>query len=253
MDLVTTSKVLMRHWLLTAVAVVAAIGVSAIVYVKVPTTYLGNALVLLQAPPSGALYHPAQPGSSVKPTPPTESNPYLSVDSSLWVMARVVATDLTGDSVKSQVQDEGLTLNYQVTAQVDVPAIGISVTDHDRNRIVVKLHQLISLVAADMRARQQATGAPADTWATPIASAVPLTIDRTKDKLKMVIAVAVVSLGIAIGLVFVVESIQAGLRRRERSRLMKKLEELRAVHELEALKQVEPLPNIKPIEVQQYG
>ncbi len=225
MDLVTTMKVLTRHWLLTAIAMLAAIGLTGIVYLTVPTTYAGNATVLLQVPRTGAIYHPP-PAGNVKPSPLAEYNPYSLVDSSLWVMAKLISQDLTSDAIKPQLEDDGQGLKYEVTAQPDVPAIGIVVTDSSRSRIVAKLNHIITLAITDLNDRQQATGVPQDTWITATTSSVPLKMDKTKDKLKMLIAVAVVAVGAAISLVFVAESLQVGRRRRERTLLVEKLREL---------------------------
>ncbi len=225
MDLVTTTKVLTRHWLLSALALLGAIAVTAIVYVMVPTTFSGNAIVLLQGPRTGSVYHPP-PAGSLKPSPPTEYNPYLVVDSSLWVLSKVISQDLSGDATKAQLQSDGQKLNYEVTAQSDVPAIGIAVMDSNRARIVTKLNEIIALATTDLRDRQQATGVPEDTWVTATVSSVPLKMDKTKDKLKMIITVSVVALGAAISLVFITDSLQVGSRRRERTRLVDKLREL---------------------------
>ena len=224
MDLITTTKVLTRHWLLSALALLAAIAVTAIVYVVVPTTFSGNAIVLLQVPRTGSAYHPQ--AGNVRPSPAIGVNPYLSVDSSLWVLSKVIVQDLTGDASKAQLQSDGQKLNYEVTAQSDVPAIGIAVMDSNRSRIVAKLNEIIALATTDLTDRQRATGVPEDTWVTATISNVPLKMDKTKDKLKMIIAVAVVALGAAISLVFITESLQVGSRRRERTRLVEKLREL---------------------------
>jgi len=218
MDLLTAIRVLVRHRLLTGLALTAALAVVGALYLMVPTTYSGNALVLLQVPRTGGAYQPA-PKSSPNPAPPKVYNPYLSVDSSLWVLAHVIADDLTGDRTKAELEGKGHKVRYEVTPQTDIPAIGIAVTDRNRGKVVAALNDIIDIAIADLLDRQQATGVPQDTWVTATTSNVPLKMNKTRDKMMMLIVAASVALGIAVGVVFAVESLQVGARRRRSERL----------------------------------
>jgi hypothetical protein len=242
MDLVTAAKVITRHFLVATSALLLALAAVGVVYLKVPTTYSGNAIVLLLAPVTGAASVTA-PDKGPRPAPPPIRNPYLvSADGSLFVMAQVIAVDVASDQTKDLLERDGQKVNYLVTVRQDQPAIMMVVTDHDRNRIVARLNDLVAIVQTDLTQRQKAAGVPKDTWATTDVSNVPLTMTKTKDKLVMLIVVAVVAIGAAVSLVFITESIQAGNRRRERSQLLETLHELERQRELGMAERTDEVP-----------
>jgi hypothetical protein len=241
MDLVTAGKVITRHFLVATSALLLAVAAVGVVYLKVPTTYSGNAIVLLLAPVTGAASVPAP--DKGRPAPPPIRNPYLvSADSSLFVMAQVISADLASDQTKDLLERDGQKVNYLVTVRSDQPAIMMVVADHDRDRIVARLNDLIATVQTDLTQRQMAAGVPKDTWVTTDVSNVPLTMTKTKDKLTMLIVVAVVAIGAAVSLVFITESIQGGNRRRERSQLLETLHELERQRELGMAEQTDEVP-----------
>jgi hypothetical protein len=245
LDLVTAAKVITGHLVLATIAILVAVATVGVVYLKVPTTYSGNAIVLLLSPITGGLSVPA-PEKGPRPAPLPVRNPYLvSADQSLFVLAQVISTDLTSDQTKALLERDGQKANYLVSVRSDQPAIVIAVTDHDRNRIVERLNDLIAIAQTDLTQRQLAAGVPKDTWATSNVSSVPLSMTKTKSKLTTLIIAAALGLGAAISLVFITESIQAGSRRRERSRLLETLHELERQRELGMAEQ--------PAEVPRYG
>jgi hypothetical protein len=245
MDLVTAAKIMTRHLLLTTIALLVAVAGVGVVYLKVPTTYSGNAFVLLLAPVTGAA-SVLTPDKGPRPTPPPMRNPYLvSADQSLFVLAQVISAGLTSDRTKALLERDGRKVNYLVTVRSDQPAIVIAVTDRDRNKIVETLGDLIGTANTDLTQRQLAAGVPRDTWVTTYVSDVPLTMTKTKDKLTMLIVVAAIALGAAVSLVFITESIQSGRKGREGARLLETL------HELERQREVETLG--QPGEIPRYG
>jgi hypothetical protein len=204
-DLLIVMQVLWRRRLLMgALFAVAALVVGG-VYLKVPPTYQVTATLLVLPPSKGGVVQ----------TPQTRlTNPYLSFDSSTYILARVLTQSLGGDAERATILARGGTTAYQVATSADEPIVTITVTDHDRARVVATLHTLVDDADTQLAGRQQATGLPRENWAgfTPVVIAdAPTT---TSQRLKVVGGAAALAAVAALGIVLVVESVSAGRRRR---------------------------------------
>ena len=156
-----------------------------------------------QAPPKGA------------PTvSPKLINPYLSFDSALFVLVKVIAQDLMTQQVKDELQATGASARYAATPG-DLPAINVVVTGPDRNEITKTMKALVSYAVSDLARRQQEAGVPPETWATATSDNMAVTTE-TSDKAKALIVVAGLGLAAAFSLVFVAESLGLGGGRRGR-------------------------------------
>jgi hypothetical protein len=181
--------------LVLMIALTAAIAGVAAVAVKVPTTYSSTMSVLLLPPRSGGTYQ--APAKGAPTVSPKLINPYLSFDSSLFVLVKVIAQDLMTQRVKDQIQAAGETARYTATPG-DLPAINVVVTDPDRTKIKATMKAVVAYANADLAQRQHDAGVPQDTWAT-----------ATSDNIAL-IAVAGLGLAAAVSLVFVAESLRRG-------------------------------------------
>src|SRR5690349_18212408 len=102
MDLLTAWEILVRRRMLLAAALAVA-GLFVLgVYVKVPPTYQVSAILLVLKPSKGPVYElppsPVPGERAPTPRPQQLANPYLTFDSSSFILAGVVTRTLDGDA-----------------------------------------------------------------------------------------------------------------------------------------------------------
>jgi capsular polysaccharide biosynthesis protein len=216
MDLWTAVKVIGRQWLLLSLALLVVAGVVGAMYWHLRPTYSAKATVLLLPPTAGGAFQPTAPANSQAVPPPKVYNPYLSFDSSLDVLASVVAQDMTADATKKRVLAEGATAKYDVTTNGSLPGVTVVATDEDPHEAVITVVSLVDHVSIDLNDRQGATGVPKQNWVTASALDLPATAQQTNTKLKVLAAVAGLGLLGAISLAFVAESLGLELLQRRR-------------------------------------
>ena len=218
MDLWNAVKVIGRHWLLLVLALALVAGVGGGLAVNLPPTYSAKATVLLLPPTAGGAYQPlpqASPQTAV--LPPRVYNPYLSFDSSLYVLASVVAQDLTSDDMKKRIKSEGAHAKYEMTANGNEPSVTVIATDQDPRQVLITMDAVVNHVSADLTNRQRPTGIPEQNWVTASPLDLPVSAQETSTKLKIIGGVVGLGLLGAISLDFVAESFGLGLRLRRRT------------------------------------
>jgi capsular polysaccharide biosynthesis protein len=225
MDLLTLAHALRRRRRLLAASLAVAALATAGTYWRVAPTYQVTATALVLPPSRTGVYQPpaptparvGQPTPAVQTTPTAPDklvNPYLSFDSSTFILARVVTQSLAGDTERRRVAARGGTSAYQVTTSLDEPVVNVVVTDHDPRRAARTLHLLLDDADAELADRQQATGMPREHWAAFTPVVVADTPVNTNQRLKVVAAVGALAVVAAFGLVLTVESVAAARRRR---------------------------------------
>lgn len=223
MDLLTAFQVLARRKMLLAAMLAVASACVLGLYWKMPHTYQVSATLLVLQPPKGGIYQPP-PSANAKPKPtptalpPTDRfvNPYLSFDSSSFILAKVIAQSLNSDAERRMILARGGIANYQVTIPADEPALAIpadepaltiTVTGHDRTKETKTLDLLIEDASAQLADRQQATGLPKENWAGFITVLTSDTAISTKQRLTVAGAAGALGLFAAFAVVFVIDSI----------------------------------------------
>jgi capsular polysaccharide biosynthesis protein len=229
MDLVEAAKLVLRQWKVLMVGLVVAGALVGGMAWRVAPTYSATATVLLLPPLAGGAYQPpapagaqAAPAPKLQPAPATPPpklyNPYLSFDSSLYVLASIVAADLSSDDFKRQLQNRGATASYQVTVNSNEPAITVVATDPDPRRALDTANAVVNSAQADLVERQRPTGIPEENWV----GAAPLQLashaEPTNTALKVLLVVAGLGLLAAVSLTFVAESLGIGRRAAGRPR-----------------------------------
>lgn len=219
MDLLTAGRVLARRRLMLGLLLVVAAGAVAAVYWEVPTTYQVSATLLVLPPTLGGVYQAPTPAVPTRqPAPPTAPprlvNPYLSFDTSTFIVARVTTQALGSDAERHRIALGGGSADYQATTSSDEPIISITVTDHDRRREVRTLHSLIGDAGAQLTSRQQATGMPAAYWAQLTPIVVADQPSGTNQKLKVSGGAAALALVAVLAAVFAFDGIATARRLR---------------------------------------
>jgi capsular polysaccharide biosynthesis protein len=210
MDLLSALRVLGRQWLTLSLALLMVVASVYFLAQKLPPTYQATATILVLPPKQGGVY---QPPDKLQP-PGKVVNPYLSFDSSDYVLARLATRVLSSSDTKARLIRMGAGTNYQVTTSSEEPVIDIVVTDSDPLRTVKTRDALVEIVRSELATRQQATGVPMQTWATATPVVMPRDPSETTASVKVLTAAAALGVVAAIGLAFAVESISVGLRRR---------------------------------------
>ncbi len=209
MDLLSALRVLVRQWLVLSIALSM---VAAAVYVlaeRLPPTFQVTATLLVLPPRQGGVYLPPD-----KQTPGKVLNPYLSFDSSDYVLARLATHVLSSPETRTRLSGMGATGSYQVTTSSEEPIVDIVVTDSDAARTVKTRDALVEIAQAELATRQQASGAPKETWATTTPVVLPQNPTETTASVKVLIAAAALGVVGAVGLAFAAEGMSISRRRR---------------------------------------
>jgi capsular polysaccharide biosynthesis protein len=202
-DFLTTIRIMLARWYVLVPALlatgIAALGVMSAV---APAYQAQGAVVLLG------------PATNQTATNPTAKNPYLGL--SLDVVANVLTNVSMSETSMERLKAKGATAEYEVgTGLNGGPILNVTATSPNEQTALRTAEMVVADIRAELARRQQAQGAPSDTWITAATVTRP---DRaTKmlgSKIRVLVAVLVLGLSATIGLTFMAESIAEGRRRR---------------------------------------
>jgi capsular polysaccharide biosynthesis protein len=180
---------------------------------QVAPTYSATATLIVLTPNAGGAY--SGPGPAPSPTPqvaPRLVNPYLAIDASSYVIARILTQVMSSQDVQAEMTARG-TGAYTVATSGEEPAIQIVVTDQNSERVRTSLSTLIKRSEEELASRQKTTGAPAANWSYLAPVVVQKQPVETANKLKIMGGVGALGLVAALTLVLVVDALEAAIRR----------------------------------------
>lgn len=214
MDVWALLRVFGRHRALL-VAGVVTVGAGVLgVQAQMAPTYSATATLIVLTPNAGGAY--SGPVPSPSPTPqvaPRLVNPYLAIDASSYVIARILTQVLSSHDVEAEMKARGIAA-YTVATSGDEPAIQIVVTDQSSARVMTSLSSLIKRSEEELALRQKTTGAPAANWSYLAPVVVQKQPVETANKQKIMAGVGALGLVAALSLVLVVNALEAAIRRR---------------------------------------
>jgi hypothetical protein len=213
-DIWAIFRVFGRHGKLLAAAGLTVGAALFWVQAQIAPTYSATATLIVLTPNAGGVYSGPGPGPS--PTPlvaPRMVNPYLAIDASSYVVARILTQVLSSSDVQAEMKARGISA-YTVATSGEAPQIQIVVTDASSDRVMTSLYALIKRGEEELASRQKTTGAPAANWSYLAPVVIPKQPVETANKLKIMVGVAALGLVAALSLVLVVDALEAAIRRR---------------------------------------
>jgi hypothetical protein len=201
-------SILLRRWFVVIPALLIVAEAAFLVAVNIRPDYqAGGSLLLITPNP------PSQTRTGLLPP----ANPYLGFNSSLVVAAGIVTRVVTTDAATiHKLREAGATADYTVTNDGKTPILIVTATGKNPVQTLKTVDVVSKGIAADLTAREQATGAPPDTWIRATILAVP---DHATQLLSRPLraAIAVAGLGIA-AVVLLTFALEGFLQRRARRR-----------------------------------
>ncbi|MFN2557379.1 MAG: hypothetical protein ABR592_11040 [Nitriliruptorales bacterium] len=205
MDFVTFLRVLLRRWdvvlpgvVLTLLTVVAAGG-------SVAPEYEAEGSVLLLGPSTAT----SSQGGAVA------VNPYLNIPSSLDSTAVILAETLRSEQVMRELADLGANADYEIEPTEKTPILTVTAKGSSMEQVLHTSQLVMQRAQDDLAARQQAAGAPQETFIRSQVLRPPRGTVHSGSKPRVMAAVGAVGIGLTIMLAFAVETL-AGWRRQRR-------------------------------------
>jgi hypothetical protein len=200
-DLLTTIRIMLARWYVLVPALLAT-GVAAFgVMSAVAPAYQAQGSVVLLAPAN-------------KTIDPTAVNPYIGVG--LGVVADVLAQVTMSEATATKLEARGATAEYEVgTGLEGGPILNVTATSPDERTALRTATAVIAGMRADLARRQQAEGAPRESWISAVTVTRPDHATKMMgSKIRVLAAVLALGLAATIGLTFMAENVAEGRRRR---------------------------------------
>jgi hypothetical protein len=206
-DFLTAIRVMLARWYVLVPALLAT-GIAAFgVMSAVAPAYQVQSAVVLLAPATSQT-------STTTSSNPTPGNPYLGLG--LDVMADVLTKVTMSEATAERLKARGATAEYEVgTGLEGGPILTVIATSPDEQTALRTAGAVIADIRSQLARRQQAKGAPRESWIT--AETVTRPDQATKmigSKIRVLAAVLALGLAATIGLTFMAENIVESRRRR---------------------------------------
>ena len=202
MDLRSAARIVLRHWILVQIGLMATVGAAVFTSQQVVPVY--------EAKGSVVILPPASVGDGIQ-------NPYTRFDSSSATTAVTLMAVVNGQAFKQQLTYVGITGTYEV--RID-PSSGGSIVDlvvtTGAPRTALDQWDLLRKeLQRELFNRQTATGAPSSSFITASSLVTPVSATAVSGRAdRVTIAVAVLGAVLAISMAFVADGLRAGRPRR---------------------------------------
>jgi hypothetical protein len=199
MEFWTSVKVILRRWYVVVPCVIATVGIGIYLVHQAKPSYKAGGSVLLST--HGQAAHPESTPSTVAGV-----NPYANMDQSQ--LAYLVSQTAGSSTLQDEMKAAGATGTYSVVAIAGEPALTVSTMATTPAGATSSYHKLVSLLDTELRRRQLAVGAPANSlvgvqdWTTP-SNALP----QNAAKVNALIVVVVIGGLLTLGLTFLVDAL----------------------------------------------
>jgi hypothetical protein len=200
-DFLTTIRIMLARWYVLVPALLAT-GVAAFgVMSTVAPAYQVQGSVVMLAPAN-------------KTIDPIAGNPYIGVG--LEVVADVLAKATMSEATATRLEARGATAEYEVgTGLEGGPILNVMVTSPDERTALRTAKTVIASIRAELARRQQAVGAPRESWISAVTVTRPDHATKMMgSKIRVLAAVLALGLAATIGLTFMAENVAEGRRRR---------------------------------------
>lgn len=210
MDLRYVVKVMLRHWVIVPLTLVAT-GIAAVMLAgRVQPDYQADTSVVLLSPSS--IQGPE--GEEV------QVNPYTRFGSTERVTATALVNVVLGQEFARELEEAGVTGTYSVFINPSAGGaiLDLRVTTDSPDRTLRELAVLRERLQAELAERQEQAGAPARTWIRTDVLAAPLeATPLSGSKTRVILAVVLLGGGAAVSLAFIAESLSSRARRKDTS------------------------------------
>ncbi|MFZ4584620.1 MAG: hypothetical protein ACOYNI_05260 [Acidimicrobiia bacterium] len=206
MDLWGTLRIIGRRWyvVVPALAITAVVAIVAGARTEVTYTATGSTVFLAASDAKTA-------------------NPYQNFNPSLQTTAQVVGNDVSSDAVRNTFAQNELDSQYKIVVPYDptravlLPEVDYTVETSDP-RVATRTVQVLSeTVAKTLADRQEASGAPRESWIQAVpgpSSAEP--VRNSGSRIRTTAIVLMLGIAISLSLAFVAEGLASARRSRHR-------------------------------------
>ena len=203
MDLWTATKIVLRRWAIVVPALVLTGVVAVVVVSRIAPSYAATGTVEFLA---------SNQANTV--------NPYIHFDPSLQTTATLVGASVGSVQTRATFAFFGLDSNYKVVAPYDptravlVPSLDISSKASNATVAVATLKRLSAAIKTDLNGRQEAIGAPTNTWIQLRSTLDTKAVKQNGQKTKVLVLIVLLGVAVSVSLAFFAESLTSDSKRK---------------------------------------
>ncbi|MCZ7525055.1 MAG: hypothetical protein M5U14_00870 [Acidimicrobiia bacterium] len=204
MDLLTAVKIIFRRWAVVLPVLLLTVAAAFLISTRISPTYSARGSVVFLPPSEGGA-----------------ANPWSGFNPALQTTATLIGQVLDADDQRQAFLDEGLSGEYRIVAPYDptravlAPTLELSVDTTDPEVALATIRELVTRIQTELEDQQEDSGASEDTWIQSRALTVAdQAVEQNTARYRVLAIVVLLGGAAAVSLAFVLESFDAGRRRR---------------------------------------